>query len=556
MIEQTFSQLGINFNTQSGQIVIDCPFCNKAKHLYIDPEKKVFYCQHCGGKGTWYELTKAIRPAASIVPFPQRQETLKLPSEEYISACHKKLLGPNGNPAIEYLYSRKLTLEAIYHFRLGLEMKDGKEWITIPYLKGEKSVNAKYRTVPPAEKEFRRWTGGESVLFNQDCLKGLQDDDEIFLVEGEIDCIALWSQGFKNVVATTVGANGIKPEWIDQLERFQRVNIVYDADEAGQKGAKEIARRLDYERCFIVILPVKDANEFFIQGKTAEDFDDCVRMARRFDVENILTIEKIFADLVFSSNKTESLLKPQWESVARLTGAYEPGDLIVLTATPKTGKTTWALNDALHFAKHGIPVLFYCLEMRPERLLRKVFQIELKRTEEELNASALRDAYTCLRGLPLWFGYNYKKCTLEVVTETIRRGVRRYGFQFIVFDNLHFLARSITHQVQEVSLISKTFKLLAEELQVPIMLIAQPRKVAEDKVVGIEDLKDSSAIGADADQVIVLYRKKTKSKDGNSEAAFGPETLVRVDASRFKAGGETLLCFQGDKGIFEAMTRR
>ena len=54
------------------------------------------------------------------------------------------------------------------------------------------------------------------------------------------------------------------------------------------------------------------------------------------------------------------------------------------------------------------------------------------------------------------------------------------------------------------------------------MLIAQPRKINDDRVMGIEDLKDSNAIGADADCVIVLYRKKVKGKDGVAESAFEP----------------------------------
>ena len=323
-------------------------------------------------------------------------------------------------------------------------------------MKGGKPVNVKYRTVPPAEKEFRRWKDGESILFNQDQLKALNDDEEIFITEGEFDCMALWTQGFENIVATTVGANAIKPEWTDHLERFARINICSDFRRTGQKGAKELARRLDYDRCFNIVLPVKDANEFFTSGGEAELFDDFLRKATRFEVENILTLSAVFDNLLSLSNKpdVEYALKPQWRSVERLTGIYRPGDLIVVSAPPKIGKTTFTLNEVLYFAKRMIPGLFYCLEMRPERLLRKVFQIELRKTDEELTPDAIKEAYSRLSGIPLAFGYNYKKCSLDIVVETIRRGVRRFGFQFVVFDNLHFLARSITHQVQEVGLIS------------------------------------------------------------------------------------------------------
>ena len=122
----------------------------------------------------------------------------------------------------------------------------------------------------------------------------------------------------------------------------------------------------------------------------------------------------------------------------------------------------------------------------------------------------------------------------------------------VIFDNLHFLARSLTHQVQELGVISKTFKLLAEELRIPIILIAQPRRGDdENRVVSINDLKGSSDLGADADQVIVLYRKKKKAKDGLADVSFEPETLVRVDASRYRAGGETLLTFNGATATFK-----
>lgn len=557
MIENILNQYAIQYKPQSGQITINCPYCEDSKfHCYIDPQKKVFFCHKCNVKGTWFQLLKVLNPSAAIVPFARDNKPVKHPDTGYIQQCHKRLMGPSGIKVVEYLYSRKYTLDAIQHFQLGLEQKDGKNWLVIPYFKDDKPVNVKYRSLPPAEKEFRRWKDGETILFNQDCLKDVED--EIFFVEGELDCIALYSQGYKNVVATTIGAGSFNPDWINLLDKFSRIIIIYDIDAIGQRGAKEGARRLGFEKCFNLLLPVKDANEFFISGAEKEDFEELVAKAEQFDVDNIIDFHKAVANLKTQYHRADDddLLKPHWPCVAKLTGSFEPGDLITVSAVPKTGKSTWTLNIVHDFIKKDIPCLFYCLEMRPERLARKIIQMELGVSEEELRPEIIDKGYFRLTDKPLYFGYNYKKCTLDLVIDTIRQGIRRYGFKFVVFDNLHYLSRSMINQVQEVSLISKSFKLLAEEMQIPIMLVAQPRKIADNQVMGMIDLKDSSSIGADSDQIIILYRKKTKSADGSAESSYEPLTLVRIDASRYRAGGETLLYFDGARSIFKEIENR
>lgn len=562
MIPSTLSAKGIPFTEQAGQIVIDCPFCGEEKHLYIDPGKNVFFCHKCKQPGTWRTLSELLGVASpdaiGIQPIARKKD-FSHPTEEYISSCHKRLLGQSGAKAIEYLYSRKLTLDTIHAFRIGLEKKDGKEWIVIPYFLKEKPVNVKYRSIPPDKKEFRRWKDGESILFNQDCLKGLSNEDTVIITEGEFDTMVLHSQGFNNVVSTSVGANAIKPDWVIALERFKDIVILYDNDEPGQKGAKELANRLDFDRCRNMVLPEKDANDFFMSGKTLEEFRSLLSSATFFPVENIMTMEEVFKSLIESYDKENknTSLKPKFPRVEKIMGAYEPGDLIILSAIPKTGKTSYALNEALYHSIRGNPVLFFCLEMRPERILKKVFQIQGQLKEASLTPAIMTKLYGQLMDVPLYTGYIYKHCTLDTVVNTIKQGIRRYGFKLVVFDNLHFLARSLTHQVQEIGLITKTFKLLAEELQVPIILIAQPRKIDDDRVMTMNDLKDSSSIGADADTVVILYRKRVASSSSDeTEASFEPECLVKVDASRFHAGGQTLLWFNGDTGQFSEITRR
>jgi twinkle protein len=552
MIADELTTAGINFKTQGTQFVITCPMCFKKDHCYVNQTTGAWDCKVCFDSGGFGKLMEAITGAKISEPLKE-QAGKKLPTKADIDQRMHRLLGPNGTSAIEYLTKRGITTEAIHHFKLGLEKRGNGEWLCIPYFENGEPVNMKCRRLPPAEKTFTRWEGGKSILFNQDALKDLPPESEIIVVEGEIDCISMWVNGFRACVSTSLGAGSFQPVWVDVLDRFERIYFMYDSDAEGQKGACKHADRFSPDKVFNVILPVKDANDFFCQGHDAEELGDLLNKARPFDIENILTMDQVHESLIRSTEeKVKSRIKPQWASVARLTGPYEAGDLIVVTATPKTGKTTWTLNDALQWAKDYIAVLFYCLEMRPERLLRKCYQIEMQVAEDGLRASDMVKAHKALSGIPLCFGYNYRKCTLDIVLDTIRRGVRRFGFEIVIFDNLHFLSRSITHQVQELGVISKSFKLLAEELRIPIIVIAQPNRGDDpNRVVGINDLKGSSDIGADADQIIALWRKKRKSQENQlAEAAFEPETLVRVDASRFRSGGDTVLYFVGETGIF------
>ena len=110
-----------------------------------------------------------------------------------------------------------------------------------------------------------------SILFNGDAIETHRD--EIFITEGEIDALTLWDQGIKNVVGITTGAGSFDPAWIDQLQAVKKIILCYDPDEPGQKGAREAARRLGYDRCFNVVLPDgQDVNEYFRAGNDHCEF--------------------------------------------------------------------------------------------------------------------------------------------------------------------------------------------------------------------------------------------------------------------------------------------
>ncbi len=546
-----------------------CPFCHKSGgHFYINLQTGVYLCHagECGQAGTLYALKRHLNDVSPVTSFkslqPQEEKTLPTEETEKIFIAHEALL--KDRATMLYLWKRKFSLEAIKYFKLGIEINgDGSKWLIYPYFKGGMLKNAKKRTLPPSAKAFKRLFGGESILFNEDVL----DDntakfpcDEIILTEGEADAISLWSNGCKAVVGATIGAGGIKAEWIDKLDRLQRIYFIYDSDEAGARGAYKFANRLGLERCYQIKLPsqYKDLNEYFIASHTLDDFLKLKAESKPFDVEGVKSlgglIEKAIKSIYIGDTESEGISLP-WLKLERLTGKWKMGDMVVLASRPKVGKTSFSINLLYYMATHGIPSLLYELEMTPERLMPRFVACHLGKDSKSVNnIEDLAKTHNDLKDIPLYFAYQYRKLNWKIVEDTIRMCYQRYGIKFMVFDNIHFLVRS-EDQTREVSLLSNNLKLLAEELGIVIVAIERPRKTLR-KIIGSEDLKDSADLEADADHIILLHREKVKDVETDqriTEGTFMPQTLVRVDGCRWDKGGDCMMIAHDEICRFEEM---
>ena len=261
-ISEYIQAKGWESKKQSGQIVIrECPFCHDTRwHFYADPDKAVWFCHKCQEKGNLWTLKKHMGDVHETIRPAFKKPKYKKPDQGQAERYHEALL--KDSEALEFLEEDKgITQESVKRFKLGLCQENGTQWLAIPHFHGQDLINVKFRSLPPAKKTFRRIPGCQSILFNMDALR---EHKEIHITEGESDAITLIQAGVENVVGGTTGAGSFDPEWIDQLRGQKRVYICYDADEAGQKGARSLAKRLGYNRCFNVELPEgQDVNDFF-----------------------------------------------------------------------------------------------------------------------------------------------------------------------------------------------------------------------------------------------------------------------------------------------------
>ena len=551
----------IPYKLRGKEAILTCPTCNREK-LSINIETEVYQCWYCqavnptlitakGHISKLKELLGDVLPLSPITGIPKPEPSVDFSS--LVDAYYKAIW--DQPKALNYLKKvRGFGIGIIKQAKLGYAVKYGQEWISIPVYKNGVPVLIKYRQLPPENDKLDKYireAGGESTLYNIDVIDKY---DEIFVTEGEFDALTLIHNGYPNTVGVTAGAGSLLPEWYDKLVLKNKIYLVLDPDEVGQKAAKNIwVARLGPQRCVNIVLPVpegkkkEDVNSYFITH-SKEDFANLIAQANSRPIEGFVSLDAAFQEMFTKSKDgVEEVFETPWKRVnTYIGGGCRRGELVVLGAPAGTGKTTMAVQYLHHLAyRHNKPVFMLCLEMPVTQLITKVVQISFKIPYEEIDYSHAYVYGNMLGELPMYFGYS-PGISMNKFVDTCKVARDRYGCDVICLDNLQFMIRS--REESDYGNATKIFKNLALELNIVFLLISQPRKMLEGEIITYDTLKGTSAIGQDADTVILLQRKRI----GNSEGAdaFSKQTTVIVDKARFSSGGKTTLFYEGRLATF------
>ncbi len=205
-------------------------------------------------------------------------------------------------------------------------------------------------------------------------------------------------------------------------------------------------------------------------------------------------------------------------------------DLIILAARPGMGKTSFALNIARHAAVTARKkVAFFSLEMSREQLASRLLSTEAlvggtKLRTGELNEgewARLIEGGDILSKAPIYLDDNSSITVPEMKAKIRRQG----GVDLIIIDYLQLMnsAKRIDNRVQEISEITRNLKIMAKELNVPVIALSQLARASEKRTEHrpvLSDLRDSGSIEQDADIVLFLYREDYyQNENGPSEDA-------------------------------------
>ncbi|MBL8030080.1 MAG: replicative DNA helicase [Candidatus Doudnabacteria bacterium] len=247
-----------------------------------------------------------------------------------------------------------------------------------------------------------------------------------------------------------------------------------------------------------------------------------------------------------------------------LLGGFQKSDLIILAARPSMGKTSLALDIMRNVAvnsKQGVGI--FSLEMSKDQLVDRLLSSQSDVNLWKIRTGHLKDddfekigeAMGVLSEAPIYIDDSAGSNIMEVRTKA-RRLQAEHSIGLVVVDYLQLMeGRSQENRVQEVSEISRALKLLARELNVPVLALSQLSRGVEnrpDKVPQLADLRESGSIEQDADVVMFIYREDMyKGKDSKRPNV----AEIHIKKHRNGPTGQVDLFFDADKTSFKNLDR-
>lgn len=334
----------------------------------------------------------------------------------------------------------------------------------------------------------------------------------IVITEGEIDALSLAAYGYPAVSVPFGGGKGGKHNWIenefDHLEAFETIFLATDMDQPGEEAAHEIASRLGRHRCYRVRLPRKDANDCLTAGIDAATIKAAFSSAKSFAPEGLRRASD-YKDQVIG------LFWPEPEKHLGYTVPYpklkdklhfRPAELTLWSGASGAGKSQLLSDCIPHWIAQNSRLCLASLEMKGEQSLRRLTK-QTGGLEKPTKETIERILHFLDNGLILY--EHVGKSSVDTLLDVFDYCRARYGCDQFIIDSLMRLGIASDDYAGQEQAVYKMVD-WAVLNSVHIHLVAHARKGGLDKdIPGTEDIKGASEIGANAFNIITIWRNRS-----------------------------------------------
>ncbi len=435
---------------------------------------------------------------------------------------------PDGQAFAFLTQTRKLTPGTISAFRV---VTDQRALVFPCYDPAGELVNRSYRTIPREGEKKKVWQDTDCAP----CLFGWQALPEsaylsrtVLLAEGQIDAMTWHQWGIPALsIPAGSGQTWINHEW-DNLAIFDKILIAFDSDEAGQANAEKAIKRLGPHRCHLVSLPHKDANEALQAGKTQLDAQQWASGAKAPSLAGVLSgldlHKRLMAEVaVKPMPPTIPIFYKGWSNEAGL--YFRDGEVTLWTGVSGNGKSTFLAYLSTCLSAAGLITFHASMEMRAETTLRKTgtaFWGEAGVAKNEITPDQFT-SWLMEFGDKFCFADRVGYIEADELFQMMDFSFRRFGATHFMIDSLMRVAGLEENAPAQGEFMNRLAN-FAKSTGTHVHLVAHPRKIAPGQRAGTSDIKGSSLIGNNADNIVGIARNQEKwdlEKDGETD----PETL-------------------------------
>lgn len=391
---------------------------------------------------------------------------------------------------------------------------------------------------------------------------------QLSMIERPIDVLTVTEQLSKNGVLEEIGGPGYIAEL--SLRVATSANIEYHANIVAEKYISRqlitytstIGKKAFDETC--------DPKDVIAEAESM--LFDIAQTNVKKDYVHVSPLIKEASQIMMAASKNNgdvTGISTGYKRLDELTSGWQNSDLVIIAGRPAMGKTAFALSMAKNIAAdQNVPMAFFSLEMSGVQLVNRLIanncEIEgMKILNGSLNAEEWERFDKRIQHLidaPLYIDDTPGLSVFELRTKAMRL-VREHKVQLIMIDYLQLMNANgmrFNSRQEEVSTISRSLKILAKELNIPVIALSQlnrgleARTGADGKRPMLSDLRESGAIEQDADMVIFVHRpeKFGLTQGPNGEDYLGKAEII-IAKHRKGATDTVLLDFKGEYTRFE-----
>ncbi|MCB5265644.1 MAG: replicative DNA helicase [Candidatus Cloacimonetes bacterium] len=290
--------------------------------------------------------------------------------------------------------------------------------------------------------------------------------------------------------------------------------------------------------------------------------------------QGFVKIDQISAEVLHNIDQIASTKVPMtgigsgFGDLDLLTGGFRPGQFIIIAARPAMGKTSLALNIASHAAVNlKKKVAVFTMEMGADEVIMRMFS-----SASEVNMDSMLKGYgmneeklirimqasEVLSTKHIYIDESGTNTPLDIRAKTRRLSAEIGGLDLILIDYLQLmgLTKDRDNRQQEISEISRSLKVLAKDMKIPVIALSQLNRMLEnreDKRPRLADLRESGAIEQDADLVMFIYRDDYYNPDTTEKPGIAE---IIIGKNRHGSTGRVELGFEKEFTLFRALDRR